>query len=59
MPAVPPKADIELAIDTTGSMNPSINQAKADALAIVTGVQGVVADTKFAVVSFKRVRGRR
>jgi hypothetical protein len=53
VPAVPPKADIELAIDTTGSMGPSIAQAQADANAIVSGVQGVVADTQFAVVQFK------
>jgi len=53
VPAVPPKADIELAIDTTGSMGPSISQAKTDALAIVSGVQGVLLDTQFAVVSFK------
>jgi hypothetical protein len=41
VPAKPPKADIEIAIDTTGSMGPSIAQAKADAVAIVTGVQGI------------------
>ena len=40
VPDLPPAADIELAIDTTGSMGPSIQQAKADALAIVAGVQG-------------------
>ena len=53
VPATPPKADIEIAVDTTGSMQPSINQAKADAAAIVAGVQGAVPDTEFAVVSFK------
>jgi hypothetical protein len=53
VPAVPPKADIELAIDTTGSMDPSIAQAKADALAIVSQVQAQVPDTQFAVVQFK------
>jgi hypothetical protein len=53
VPAVPPKADIEIAIDTTGSMDPSISQAKADANAIVNGVQAVVPDTQFAVVQFK------
>src|SRR4051812_40973889 len=31
LPAKPPKADIEIAIDTTGSMTASINQAKTDA----------------------------
>jgi hypothetical protein len=53
VPAKPPKADIEIAIDTTGSMGPSIAQAKADAVAIVTGVQGAVPDTQFAVVQFR------
>src|SRR3954470_19237499 len=40
--AKPPKADIERAIDTTGSMQPSIDQAKADAAAIVAQVQASV-----------------
>ncbi|MEA2611629.1 MAG: hypothetical protein QOG32_1355, partial [Chloroflexota bacterium] len=53
VPAVPPKADVLLAIDTTGSMGASIAQARADAQAIVTGVQGSVTDTQFAVVQFK------
>jgi uncharacterized repeat protein (TIGR01451 family) len=53
VPEVPPAADIELAIDTTGSMGPSIAQAKADAIAIVTGVQAAIPDAQFAVVGFK------
>jgi hypothetical protein len=53
VPAVPPKADILIAIDTTGSMQPTIAQAQADANAIVTGVQASVLDTQFAVVDFK------
>jgi hypothetical protein len=53
VPAKPPKADIELAIDTTGSMGPSIAQAKADAAAIVAQVQASVPDSQFAVVQFK------
>ena len=53
VPAKPASADIELAIDTTGSMDPSITQAKADAAAIVSSVQGSVPDTQFAVVQFK------
>jgi len=53
VPVKPPKADIEIAIDTTGSMGPSIAQAKADAVAIVTGVQGAVPNTQFAVVQFR------
>ena len=53
VPAVPPKADILIAIDTTGSMSSSIGQAKTDAAAIVNGVQGAVPDSQFAVVEFK------
>src|ERR1051325_5699322 len=49
----PQSADIEIAIDTTGSMQPSIDNAKLAALAIVNGVQAVVPDTQFAVVQFK------
>jgi hypothetical protein len=53
VPEVPAKADIEIAIDTTGSMTDSINQAKADAAAVVSQLQGAVPDTEFAVVQFK------
>jgi hypothetical protein len=53
IPAKPPSADIELAIDTTGSMAGGIADAVSEANAIVTGVQGSVADTQFAVVQFK------
>lgn len=53
IPAVPRKADIEIAIDTTFSMDRSINQAKADATNIVNGVQGLVPDSQFAVVQFR------
>jgi hypothetical protein len=53
VPAKPPKADIEIAIDTTGSMQASIDQAKADAVNIVNGVQSSVPDTQFAIVAFK------
>src|SRR3954467_5015006 len=49
VPVNPPKADVEIAIDTTGSMQPTIDQAKADALAIVSGVNALGADTRFAV----------
>jgi hypothetical protein len=53
VPTKPPAADIEIAMDTTGSMGASIDQAKADAIDIVTGVQAAIADTQFAVVEFK------
>jgi Ca2+-binding RTX toxin-like protein len=53
IPAKPGSADVEIAIDTTGSMGGTIAQAKADAINIVNGVQGSVPDTQFAVVEFK------
>jgi hypothetical protein len=53
VPATPPSADVEIAIDTTGSMQGGINDATSEANAIVTGVQGAVANTDFAVVQFK------
>src|SRR5262245_26596363 len=53
LPAKPAKADVEIAIDTTGSMSASIAQAKTDAINIVNGVQGSVPDTQFAVVQFR------
>ncbi len=46
-------ADIEIAIDTTGSMFSSIAQAKADATNLVTAVQASVPDSQFAIVQFK------
>jgi hypothetical protein len=53
VPAVLPRADIEIAIDTTNSMTPSITQAKADATNIVTGLTGIGIDAQFAVVQFR------
>src|SRR5712692_10491039 len=53
IPAKPPSADVELAIDTTGSMAGGIADAVSEANAIVSGVQGSVADTQFSVVQFK------
>jgi Mg-chelatase subunit ChlD len=46
-------ADIEIAIDTTASMNNTIAQAKADATSIVNTVKGSIADAHFAVVQFR------
>jgi hypothetical protein len=57
--AAPPKADIILAFDTTGSMSQAIVDAKADANSIVTDIQqGVtgqpgIPGARFAVVDFK------
>jgi hypothetical protein len=50
---IPSSADVEIAFDTTGSMQPTIDQAKAQAIAIVNGVKAVVPDTQFAVTQFK------
>jgi Mg-chelatase subunit ChlD len=51
--ALPGKADIEIAIDTTGSMGPSIDQAKADATHLVESVRESIPDASFAVVQFR------
>jgi hypothetical protein len=51
--AAPPKADIEIAIDVTGSMATTIAQAKSDASALVSAVQGQIPDSHFAVVAFE------
>jgi hypothetical protein len=53
VPAVLPRADIEIAIDTTSSMTPSIAQAKTDATNIVNGITGIGIDAQFAVVQFR------
>lgn len=55
IPEFPAKADIEIAIDTTGSMAGEIAQAKAQASNLVAAVQAEVADAHFAVVQFKDV----
>ena len=53
VPALPAKADILIAIDTTGSMGAAIAEATSEANALVAAVQGAVADAQFAVVDFK------
>jgi hypothetical protein len=45
--------DVELAFDTTGSMAASISAARQDAERIVAGVQSVVPDARFGIVSFR------
>lgn len=50
--AAPAKADIVLAVDTTGSMSTAISQAKTDATNIVNGVQALIPGARFAVVNF-------
>lgn len=53
VPATPAKADIEIAIDTTGSMFGAIAQAKAQATQLVNDVKAEIADAQFAVVDFR------
>ncbi len=46
-------ADVELAIDATGSMGPSIKRIQRDAEKLVAGIQAQVPSAKVAVVQFK------
>jgi hypothetical protein len=56
--ALPGAADILIAIDTTGSMQPAINQAKAEATAICNQVQAAIPGARFAVWDFRDVGDR-
>jgi hypothetical protein len=47
------KLDVELAIDTTGSMSSSISQAQADAKGLVSDIRSRYAGAQFATVQFK------
>jgi Mg-chelatase subunit ChlD len=49
----PTDVDIEIAIDTTGSMGPGIAQAKADATALVTSMQAAIPGAQFSIVQFR------
>ena len=49
----PPKADILLAFDTTGSMGQAIADAQADAASIVSQIRASIGDAQFAVADFK------
>ncbi len=53
VPALPQKADIEIAIDTTGSMGDVIAQAKSQATDLVNKIHTDIPDTNFSVVDFK------
>jgi hypothetical protein len=48
-----PALDVVIAIDTTGSMTPSIEQAKKDAREVVTDTQAAIPDARFAIVQFR------
>jgi Mg-chelatase subunit ChlD len=51
--ATPAKADVVIAVDTTGSMGAAIADAKADAISIVNRIQSAIPGARFAVVDFK------
>lgn len=50
---LPAKADIIVAIDTTGSMSAALADAKADAVDICTDVQAAIPGARFAAVEFQ------
>jgi hypothetical protein len=50
---LPPRADIIVAVDTTGSMATPIAQAQADAVNICTQVQLAIPGARFAVMDFE------
>jgi hypothetical protein len=51
--ASPPKADVVIAVDTTGSMGTAISQAQADAAAFVDGIKAQIPAARFGVVDFR------
>src|SRR5918997_118492 len=51
----PGKADIEIVIDSTPTMGPSIAQAKEDAQKIVRDLSQIYPDAQFAVAEFRDV----
>ncbi|MHA7297681.1 vWA domain-containing protein [Pseudarthrobacter sp. MDT3-1] len=53
VPRMPAKADIQIAIDTTGSQSGAIDQAKAQATELVNTVHAAVPDANFSVVDFR------
>jgi hypothetical protein len=51
--ALPPKADILLALDATGSMGTALAEARTDANAMVSQIQAQIPQARFAVANFK------
>src|SRR5919205_659584 len=51
--ALPPKADILLAFDTTGSMGAALSDARTDATAIVSQIKAAIPQAQFAVADFQ------
>lgn len=54
-PEIPPKPDIVLVVDETGSMGPAIANVKAEMGSIVSSVQTAQPQAQFAVASYKDV----
>jgi hypothetical protein len=54
-PEIPPKPDIVLVVDETGSMGPAIANVKAEMGSIVSGVQTAQPQAQFAVASYTDV----
>ena len=52
-PRALPPIDVELAIDTTSSMGPTIANAQDDAKKLIAGIKTLSADSQFAVVQFR------
>jgi hypothetical protein len=51
--ALPPRADILIALDTTGSMGGAIADARVDANNIVGDIQAQISNARFAIADFK------
>ena len=54
-PEIPPKPDIVLVVDETGSMGPAIANVKSEMGSIVSTVQGAQPQAQFAIASYKDV----
>jgi Mg-chelatase subunit ChlD len=53
VPAVAPLVDIEIAIDTTGSMSGTIAQAQSEATTLVNTIKAAAPGAQFAIVNFR------
>ncbi|MGA4668909.1 vWA domain-containing protein [Propionibacteriaceae bacterium Y1923] len=54
-PVIPPKPDIVLVVDATGSMASSINNVKSEMGNIITTVKAAQPDAQFAVTSYRDI----
>lgn len=54
-PAIPPRPDVVLVVDSTGSMGPAIANVQSEMKTIVSTVKAEQADAQFAVVDYKDV----